>query len=115
MEVPGHGDAIDGIKAAIPDEQAFARTEVDFAALDMFEPGVRMTIGEEEEEPFHLHAATGFEQLLHAAWVEIGEAFHQHVDLVKALMVGQFIEQFEHRPLRAGQPERPAQPAGRPM
>ena len=66
-----------------------------------------MTIGEEEEQPFHLYASTASQQLLEPLRTQIRETLHQFVRLFKTLSPRQLIEQLKDRPLGRRQNEAP--------
>ena len=76
-------------------DAAVAAAKADGRAVQPLQPGVAVAVGEEEEEPLHLHAAAVGEKLGQAPWAEVGQPFHQLVGLVEALAVWQLIEQFE--------------------
>ena len=66
-----------------------------------------MTVGEEEEKPFHLYASAASQQLLEPLRTEIRETLHQFVGLFKTLSPRQLIEQLKDRPLGRRQNEAP--------
>ena len=68
---------------------------------------MRMAIGEEKEQSLHLHAAAIFKQLLQPTRAQIGQPFHQHIGLMEAFVLGQFVEQLEDGALRRGKRQRP--------
>src|ERR1700737_4200841 len=59
-----------------------------------------------EKKTFDLHVATIGEKLLQSARTQVGQAFHQFIDLVKTLAVRQFIQQFEDCAFRRGKRQR---------
>ena len=50
-----------------------------------------VTVGEEEKEPLHFHAGANLKQRLQAARTQVAHPFHQGIDLMKALVLGQFV------------------------
>src|SRR5271163_3642526 len=66
-----------------------------------------MTVGEEEEKPFHLYASASTQQLLEPLRTQIREPLHQLVRLFKTLSPRQLIEQLKDRPLGRRQNEAP--------
>lgn len=107
IEILRHGDLILGVQLASIDQHALALAEIDLLSLEAFEPCVLVTVGEEEEQPLDLYVTAVRQELLQLARTEVGESFHQLVDLMKAFAVGQFVHQFEHGPFRSRKRERP--------
>src|ERR1700730_140938 len=97
IELLGDGDKIIPIQLAALDQHALAFAEVDGFFVEPLEPSVLMAVGEIEEQALHLDAAAVGEELLQAAGAEIGEALHEHVGLMKAFALGQFVEKLEDR------------------
>lgn len=68
---------------------------------------MRMAIGKEKEQALDLDALAVGQEFLKAAGAEIGQPFHQHVDLMKTLVVRQLVEKLQDCALRCGQCEGP--------
>ncbi len=54
----------------------------------------------QEEEALHLYASAADKQLLQPPRSKIAQSFHQHIDLMEAFMIGQFVEKLEDRTFR---------------
>src|SRR6266704_1343115 len=91
IQILRYCDLVCRIELAAFDEHALALTEINRALLEALQPGMAVTVGKVEEEPFDLHVAASCEQLLQAARAEIGHALHQLVDLMKAFASRQFV------------------------
>jgi len=64
-------------------------------------------VGKEEEQALHFDTAAIEEEFLKAARAQIRKTSDQLVDLMEALAIGQFIEEFQHRSLGRGEGELP--------
>jgi hypothetical protein len=64
--------------------------------VESLEPSVLIAVGEVEEQPLDLHATAFAKELLQAGRAKIG-ALHKHVDPMKALMLGQLVENLKDR------------------
>src|SRR5580700_7298127 len=54
IEVLRHSDMVSGIEFAAARENALACTKIDAFSIDLFEPGMIVTLGKPEEETLHL-------------------------------------------------------------
>src|SRR5215470_9306912 len=95
-----HGDLIGLVELAAFHQHALALAQVDRVFVEPLEPSVLMAVGEVEEQALHLHAAAVSEEFLQAARAKVGQALHEHVGLMKALMLGQLVEKLKDRTFR---------------
>ena len=102
-----HGDLIDGVQCSSAHEQPLSFTEIDCLLVEALQPRMLVPVGKEEEQALHFDTATIEEEFLKAARAQIRKTSDQLVDLMEALAIGQFIEEFQHRSLRRGQDEFP--------
>src|SRR5688572_21568165 len=56
MQILRHGDLVRGVELAVFYKHALALAEIDFFLVEPVQPGMPMTISEEEEETFDLYA-----------------------------------------------------------
>jgi len=75
--------------------------------MELLEPGVIVPLGEPQEKPLHLDAAALDQQFLQALRTERPQTLHQHVRLMESFALRNLIEQFQDRPLRRGERQRP--------
>ncbi len=68
---------------------------------------MRMAIGKEKEQALDLDALAVGQEFLKAAGAEIGQPFHQHIDLMKTFAVRQLVQQLKEGTFRRGQGEGP--------
>ena len=73
----------------------FALAKIERLLLERLEPCMRVAVSEEKEQTFDLDAFAIGEKILQAARAEVGQALHQHVDLMKGFAFRQFVQQFE--------------------
>ncbi|KZD03864.1 hypothetical protein AUP45_21960 [Thalassospira xiamenensis] len=82
------------------DQGARPRSQIDLRFVEIFQPGVSVTISKNEKQPFDLDALTSAQELHKMFWSQIGKSLEDHVKIVKTGMRWQFIECFKDRPFR---------------
>lgn len=87
------------MKLAAGHERAFADAEIDTLPIYLREPAMLMPLGKHEEEPFHFHRLARFKKPLQSSRPQRRKAAHQRVHLLEALVVWQFIQEFEQSAL----------------
>jgi hypothetical protein len=69
--------------------------EIDGRQIQMFEPSMSMSVRVPEEEPLYLHTPAFPQELPQQLRTEIGQTFHDDVDLMKALAMREFIDHLQ--------------------
>ncbi len=69
--------------------------QIDGRQIQMFKPGMSMSFRVPEEEPLYLHTSAFPQELPQQLRTEIGQTFHDDIDLLKALVVREFIHHLQ--------------------
>ena len=88
-------------------QHALAASQIYLLAVELLEPDVIVPLTEPQKKPLHLDAAALDQQFLQALRTERPQTFHQHVRLMESFALRNLIEQFQDRPLRRGERQRP--------
>src|SRR5271166_4193891 len=88
------------VQLAASHEHSFSAPEVDILPVQLLQPGVRVPLGEPQEQALHFYVTAGDKQRLKSPRAEIAEPLHQNVRLMKGLTLRNLVEQFKNRSLR---------------
>ena len=80
---------------ALRNQLTLSFSEIDGRQIQMFEPGMSMSVRVPEEEPLYLHTLAFPQELPHQLRPEIGQTFHDDIDLMKALVMREFIDHLQ--------------------
>ena len=83
IQILRHGDQIDRVEPAAAHQHPLALAEVDGGFVEPLQPGMAVPLGEEEEQPLHLHAGAILQKLLQqSGWIVVvlEQAFQNPAD-----------------------------------
>jgi len=80
---------------ALGNQLTLSFPEIDGRQIQMFEKGMSMSVRVPEKEPLYLHTLAFAQELPQQLRAEIGQTFHDDIDLMKALAMREFIHHLQ--------------------
>ena len=98
--VAGNRDAELRVHGASRNHLSLPRPQVQLVEVHMPEPRRIVASGEPDEQPQSPDMMTKREQSAQPAWRQGGQSVEKGIGLIKRLVHGQFVQQFQNGPLR---------------